>query len=119
IKISGTLICLGFMYTSDLTWLLTSICICSILVTDQLNAELFRARTFEISNEGADRVGERSPVVTNIYTVFFTFNTHTLMVFPLLMVNRPLFIVFTSYFIFVANLSGFRFIYLLTKIPRQ
>jgi phosphatidylglycerophosphate synthase len=118
IKTSVTLISFGFLYTSTASWILVSTCICAILMADQLNAELSRARASG-SNEGnITHNREYTSISKNIYTLFFTFNTHTLLVFPILLVNRSFFMIIISYFIFLASMNALRFIYLLIQIPR-
>ena len=119
IKISATLISFGILYTSNLTWTLVSTCICVILVSDQLNSELSHARKSGVGNQSEIHIREHSSIANNAYTIFFTFNTHTLLIFPLLLINRSLFVLIIGYFIFLATLSSFRFIYLLIQIPRH
>jgi phosphatidylglycerophosphate synthase len=118
IKTSVTLISFGFLYTSTETWLLVSTCICAILIADQLNAELSHARMARVNEKTGTHKREYPAIGKNIYTVFFTFNTHTLLVFPILLVNRSFFTLIISYFIFLEIMNALRFIYLLIKIPQ-
>jgi phosphatidylglycerophosphate synthase len=119
LKISSTIIALSIYYATELIWVTAPITMCMILLSDRLNTDLaFALRDQQISSV-TDTSMYRSPFVTNIYTVFFTFNSHSLFLFPLMIINENLCAVILLYFTVISSISCVRFVYVLANTPKN
>ena len=119
IKIAIFLVSIGINYSSNVLWPIITICVVTLLISDILNAELTRMRTTVSNSKYLEQPRKRSLVLVNFYTVFFTFNTHTLMLFPIALVNEACAFLLFGYLITLATLAISRFVYLLIHIPRE
>lgn len=119
VKIVGTLITIAFHYSSEVLWLVMSICICAILLSDKLNSELDYASHHKPISTNGNNSHKHRPVITNFYTILLTFNSHSLLLFPLLLIDRKFCFYIVMYFIFISTISCLRFASLLLKIPRR
>lgn len=118
LKTSFFLISLGQKYSSTILWLTISICLVAFLIADGLNAHISFNRPEKDLVVEAKNKSFSSVFRTNIYTIFFTYNTHTLLLFPLLVRNLEFAIGGVTYLVSISIVNGLRFIHVLGKLPR-
>lgn len=118
LKMSIFLVSLSLKYSSIILSSVVSICISAILIADKLNTDISVSR---LGNNYVDRAEKKhflAKFQTNIYTIFFTYNTHTLLFFPLLVANINLATGGLTYLATISVMNGIRFVHVLKQIPR-
>ena len=117
-KILMFLISIGISYSSNALWPAIAFCAGMLYLADSLNGEVSRHKNKAQNNISNIQGKRHSTLLTNIYTVFFSFNLHTLLFFPLLTVNVGLAMIIVCYIAFIAVGNSFRYIFLLTRLER-
>lgn len=119
LKISIFLISMGLKYSSKSLWPVTAICLVSIYIADKLNNDISISRSDFKPHPKNTSLPNRSRLLANTYTIFFSYNTHTLFVFPFLLLNLNFAIYFLTYLIGISTINCFRFVYILIRLPRN
>jgi phosphatidylglycerophosphate synthase len=118
IKILIFLASIGISYSSNVLWPLIAFCVGLLHLSDSLNSEISHYENKVHNNKSKMYSKRNSMLLTNIYTVFFSFNIHTLLIFPLLTVNVGVAMIIVCYITFIAVGNSCRFIFLLTRLER-
>jgi len=118
-KVSFVVLCLAIYCNSILVWILSMSSITLFLVSTVLNHEMDSARktkNYE-PQQGFDRIRFLgNPIVTNIFAIFFTYNSHSLLLF-IFITRSPEFAphVF-AYLIIISTYACMRYINILMKL---
>lgn len=118
-KICSTFISISIRYQSNYLWIITTLAICTVLFSDKLNADLAYALKDKSESSLTQPTKKRNCVITNVYTIFFTFNSHSLFLFPFALVNVRIYTYIAIYFIAISSISCARFIFVLINTPKE
>ena len=119
LKLSFTFLCGGIYFSSLLLWPIIAFCLTTLFLSDVLNKEISFARSSISSKQVNGKESTHSTFATNIYTIFLTYNTHTLLVFPIFMVRSQFAIFGLIYLILISTVNCLRFTFVLRGIPRR
>lgn len=119
LKLSFTFLCGGIYFSSLLLWPIIAVCLTTLFLSDVLNNEISFARSSISSKQASRNESTHSTLATNIYTIFLTYNIHTLLVFPIFMVRIQFAIFGLTYLILLSIVNCLRFIIVLRRIPRR
>ena len=117
-KILIFLTSIGVSYSSNMLWPVIAFCVGMLYLSDSLNSEISRHENKFRTNDFINENKKHSTLLTNIYTVFFSFNIHTLLIFPFLAINVDIAMLIVCYIVFIATGNSCRFVFLLSRLER-
>ena len=119
VKICSTFISIAVRYQSNYLWIMTSVSICMVLFSDRLNTDLAYALKDNSETSIIQQTKKRHFIATNVYTVFLTFNSHSLFLIPFALINARICAFLLAYFIAISSISCGRFIFVLINTPNK
>jgi phosphatidylglycerophosphate synthase len=118
-KVSFVVLCLAIFCNSTLVWILSMSSVMLFLISAVLNHDLSFVRKRETQKSEQDSRQIKHPknaVITNIFNIFFTYNSHTLLIF-ILIAAKPQFAVHVfAYLIVISAYACMRYINVLMKL---
>ena len=118
-KVSFVVLCLSIFCNSKVVWMLGMSSVMLFLLSTVLNHDLsFVRKNFaQKSEQDFRRIKEpNNAIVTNIFTIFFTYNSHTLLIF-IIIAAKPQFAAHVfAYLIIISTYACMRYIFVLMKL---
>lgn len=118
-KISFVVLCLAIYCNSISVWIVSMSSMALFLISTVLNHDLSFARKRENqkSNQDFQQIkGPRNPIITNVFTIFFTYDSHSLLIYIFIAIKPQFAVHVFVYLIIISVYSCMRSLHILTKL---
>ena len=120
-KVSFTVLCLAIFCNSTVVWMLGTGSVILFLISTVLNHDLNFAVNNVTQKSRQDSFQIRKPknaIITNIFTIFFTYNSHTLLMYVFISVSPQFAAHVFAYLIIISSYACMRYINVLMKLDQ-
>jgi len=118
-KVSFVTLCLAIFCNSTLVWILAMSSMMLFLISTVLNHDLSfvaKRETLKSLQDFYQREEPKNAIITNIFTILFTYNSHTLLIY-IFIATKPQFAVYVfAYLIVISAYACMRYINVLMKL---